>query len=69
MNGGDVLARGAKSATFPSSSHISQDKWDMAFKDYKVPSDVKVVYRTKDENLIKPPLHCGETVEVEKNGE
>jgi hypothetical protein len=29
----DSLARGAKSAVFPSNSHIAQNKWDAAFKD------------------------------------
>jgi len=28
---GDILARGAASATFPSNSHIPQDKWDSIF--------------------------------------
>jgi hypothetical protein len=32
---GDVLARGAASATFPSSSHVPQAKWDAAFADVK----------------------------------
>jgi len=32
MNGGDQLARGAKSATFPASEgKISQEKWDAIF--------------------------------------
>jgi hypothetical protein len=29
---GDILARGAKSATFPSMSHISQERWDAIFE-------------------------------------
>jgi hypothetical protein len=28
LGGGDKLARGAKSAVFPSNSHIPQEKWD-----------------------------------------
>lgn len=28
---GDILARGGKSATFPSSSHVPQSAWDAAF--------------------------------------
>jgi len=28
---GDVLARGAKSAQFPSMSHVSQDRWNEIF--------------------------------------
>ena len=34
-NGGDVLARGAVSATFPAcESGVSEDKWKTAFEDY-----------------------------------
>lgn len=50
MNGGDILARGAKSATFPSSSHISQDKWDMAFKDFH-PASEKPTQETEKETV------------------
>lgn len=32
----DSLARGAKSAVFPSNSHIKQSTWDAAFKDIPV---------------------------------
>jgi hypothetical protein len=28
LGGGDRLARGARSAVFPSLSHIDQDRWD-----------------------------------------
>jgi hypothetical protein len=28
---GDILARGGRSATFPSNSHIEQSKWDAIF--------------------------------------
>jgi hypothetical protein len=28
---GDLLARGARSAQFPSMSHVSQSKWDNIF--------------------------------------
>jgi len=28
---GDILARGGHSATFPSLSHVPQDKWDDIF--------------------------------------
>jgi len=31
LGGGDQLARGAKSAVFPSCSHIPQEKWDECF--------------------------------------
>lgn len=35
MNGGDQLAKGAKSAQFPASEgKISQERWDAAFADY-----------------------------------
>lgn len=34
MNGGDALARGAKSAQFPASSFaVSQEKWDSIWED------------------------------------
>lgn len=29
----DSLARGAKSAVFPSNSHVADEKWSQAFKD------------------------------------
>jgi hypothetical protein len=36
MNGGDQLARGAKSAAFPASEgNISQEKWDSIFGDWE----------------------------------
>lgn len=31
LGGGDSLARGMKSFTFPSNSHIEQSKWDAIF--------------------------------------
>lgn len=31
MAAGDALARGAKSAVFPSCSHISQERWNEIF--------------------------------------
>lgn len=40
MNGGgDVLARGARSANFGSMSHVPQNKWDAIFG----PADTKKV--------------------------
>jgi hypothetical protein len=34
---GDALARGAKSATFPSLSHVSQQKWNDIFGEASEP--------------------------------
>lgn len=51
---GDKLARGAKSVTFPSSSHIPQSKWDLAFNNYH--PDSETVYTV--------PPHIGKHVEV-----
>lgn len=31
MGKGDVLASGGRKATFPSLSHVSQDKWESIF--------------------------------------
>lgn len=39
MAANDALARGARSVTFPSNSHIKQSAWDAAFKD--IPETVK----------------------------
>lgn len=50
MNGGDQLARGAKSATFLPPK-VSQEKWDAAFKDFCtediVPDDTYAQVETK----------------------
>jgi len=43
MNGGDALARGAKSATFPASEgKITQERWDEIFKDWDPPKQKSV---------------------------
>ena len=72
MNGGDQLARGARSATF-GPPDVTQEKWDAIWSQDEHENKVdllhaKAIYRTKNKNLTKPPLHCGENIEVE-NGE
>jgi hypothetical protein len=41
-NGGDVLARGARKATFPASGgNVSQAKWDSIFGPAETPAEEK----------------------------
>ena len=40
--GGDMLARGAKSAQFPASEGVSQKKWDSIFADYNPETEYEV---------------------------
>ena len=41
-SGGDVLARGGRSATFPASGkNISQARWDAIWAEYKPTKDVQ----------------------------
>jgi hypothetical protein len=47
MAANDALARGAKSVTFPSNSHIDQRKWDAAFQD--------VPEKSTNKNVSKRP--------------
>ena len=47
MNGGDQLARGAKSAQFPASDgKVSQDAWDACFADYEPNKEMKSEQRS-----------------------
>lgn len=58
MNGGDQLARGAKSATFLP-PQVSQEKWDQIWSE-----DAEVEFHTTDKTVSEPPPHCGTKVRV-----
>jgi len=54
--GGDVLARGFRSANFPASSgKVSQKKWDEIFGDYTPESSKEDKIETKPLNIPTAP--------------
>lgn len=46
-NGGDILARGGKSALFLP-ARVSKEKWDTAFRDFDPTKESKIVKKEND---------------------
>ena len=53
-NGGDQLARGAKSATFGPPANISQARWDAIWADEKAADAIKITRQLSEPESDDP---------------